>query len=565
MVAFQYQTLDTNGAVKTEVFSWLGVTYLAVANMRSQMCLYTLSGPTLRAFQALPVANVLDWEFFVLNGELYLASAIYENPRFETSSPLFKFVNGIFQQVANFATEGASAVRFVHTPNGDRLLIFANYNNNNRETKIDSDVYRWNGTDFVWHQGIPTVGAVDLEAFQIGGVQYLAIANYADNTLATNLSTMVPSEIWRYNTATGMFTQFQSILTSGASAWRAFTWQGQTYLAVANEKASNTDPIFSIIYRFDSSQGRFVAFQSILTNNAWDWMEFTLGSDLYLIVANHGTDTTLYSAASNIYMFNPTTQQFDYVMGLNGVGASGITTFTDATGETYAVIANYGSDSLNPAVTKIFRLVESAAGADYVVSSGSITFKPSEATLTVPFGIIDDRVPESDNEAFAVTFTDQVSGIAQSVFITILDNDITIFRQATYQLSLAENTPIGRVVNPNLTWTAPSQGGQVLFSVAFGTVVPFTINNRTSVITVAAAVDREVASSYTFTVIAETGSSPVKSDFATVVVTVTDLNDNRPIFTKSFYSAYFPEGPAPINITSVLATDPDEGLAGTVR
>ncbi|XP_072050360.1 cadherin EGF LAG seven-pass G-type receptor 2-like [Amphiura filiformis] len=73
-------------------------------------------------------------------------------------------------------------------------------------------------------------------------------------------------------------------------------------------------------------------------------------------------------------------------------------------------------------------------------------------------------------------------------------------------------------------------------------------------------IDRELVSEYTLFIEAQdTTTAPVLSDTTTVIVTITDINDNSPVFQKPGYDATLPEdaGIGFIVIT-VIATDDDE-------
>lgn len=65
----------------------------------------------------------------------------------------------------------------------------------------------------------------------------------------------------------------------------------------------------------------------------------------------------------------------------------------------------------------------------------------------------------------------------------------------------------------------------------------FTINNMTGVISIADMLDYERARDYFLTIQAVDGGIPPLSNVATVNITVTDCNDNAPVFNQLSYSA----------------------------
>ncbi|KAH3843099.1 protocadherin-11 X-linked-like [Dreissena polymorpha] len=84
-------------------------------------------------------------------------------------------------------------------------------------------------------------------------------------------------------------------------------------------------------------------------------------------------------------------------------------------------------------------------------------------------------------------------------------------------------------------------------------------------ITVNGTLDREVTDHYEIRIIAADGGSPPKTGQILVNVTITDLNDNSPVFTNKIYNKTVDEDIA-INTTilQVSANDPDMGANGKI-
>ncbi|XP_021338999.1 protocadherin-11 X-linked-like [Mizuhopecten yessoensis] len=79
-------------------------------------------------------------------------------------------------------------------------------------------------------------------------------------------------------------------------------------------------------------------------------------------------------------------------------------------------------------------------------------------------------------------------------------------------------------------------------------------------------IDREIKDSYKIYVIAKDGDSPPRTGMLTVDVRVTDINDNKPQFTKTRYEVTVEEDMAvSSNILQIKATDKDIGQNGEVR
>ncbi|XP_046903061.1 protocadherin gamma-A11-like [Hypomesus transpacificus] len=98
--------------------------------------------------------------------------------------------------------------------------------------------------------------------------------------------------------------------------------------------------------------------------------------------------------------------------------------------------------------------------------------------------------------------------------------------------------------------------------------VPFKLNpsikNYYSLVTTS-ELDRELISDYNITITATDEGSPPLSSSKTIHLSVSDVNDNPPVFEEQSYSAYMSENNKPgSSICSVTARDPDWRQNGTV-
>ncbi|XP_046903076.1 protocadherin gamma-A11-like [Hypomesus transpacificus] len=98
--------------------------------------------------------------------------------------------------------------------------------------------------------------------------------------------------------------------------------------------------------------------------------------------------------------------------------------------------------------------------------------------------------------------------------------------------------------------------------------VPFKLNpsikNYYSLVTTS-ELDRELISDYNITITATDEGSPPLSSSKTIHLSVSDVNDNPPVFEEQSYSAYVSENNKPgSSICSVTARDPDWRQNGTV-
>ncbi|XP_031664392.1 protocadherin beta-16-like [Oncorhynchus kisutch] len=98
--------------------------------------------------------------------------------------------------------------------------------------------------------------------------------------------------------------------------------------------------------------------------------------------------------------------------------------------------------------------------------------------------------------------------------------------------------------------------------------VPFKLNpsikNYYSLVTTS-ELDREIISDYNITITATDEGSPPLSSSKTIHLSVSDVNDNPPVFEEQYYNAYVTENNKPgSSMCSVTAIDPDWRQNGTV-
>ena len=136
------------------------------------------------------------------------------------------------------------------------------------------------------------------------------------------------------------------------------------------------------------------------------------------------------------------------------------------------------------------------------------------------------------------------------------------FSSDMYEVDVREDT----AVNTTLVTVAATQDGH---TIEYGlddlfSSLPFSVNTSTGAVTLASQLNRETASYYVFPVQAtdvETGAVGV----ALVAVTVTDINDNRPVISPEMQVLSLTESLAlDIPFAIFQCTDPDEGDNGDI-
>lgn len=122
-----------------------------------------------------------------------------------------------------------------------------------------------------------------------------------------------------------------------------------------------------------------------------------------------------------------------------------------------------------------------------------------------------------------------------------------IVRVQAYDADEGENAALKYRISPRDFEGAPAEN------------LPIAIDEKTGWVYTNHLLDRETNPKYQFHVVAEDGGDPPKSATASVVVTIQDVNDNKPTFNPMQYDIVISEDAQPgTPLTTVTATDPDE-------
>ncbi|XP_060248873.1 cadherin EGF LAG seven-pass G-type receptor 2 isoform X3 [Meriones unguiculatus] len=152
-----------------------------------------------------------------------------------------------------------------------------------------------------------------------------------------------------------------------------------------------------------------------------------------------------------------------------------------------------------------------------------------------------------------------VSGLVTVQVLDINDN-APIFVSTPFQATVLESVPLGYLVLHVQAIDADAgDNARLEYSLAgVGHDFPFTINNGTGWISVAAELDREEVDFYSFGVEARDHGTPALTASASVSVTILDVNDNNPAFTQPEYTVRLNEDAAVgTSVVTVSAVDRD--------
>ncbi|XP_028854714.1 cadherin EGF LAG seven-pass G-type receptor 2-like, partial [Denticeps clupeoides] len=155
-----------------------------------------------------------------------------------------------------------------------------------------------------------------------------------------------------------------------------------------------------------------------------------------------------------------------------------------------------------------------------------------------------------------------LSNISGLVTVQVLDvnDNAPIFVSTPFQANVLENVPVGYSIIHIQAVDADSGDNSRLEYRLVETPpsFPFTINNSTGWIIVAAELDRESVDFYNFGVEARDHGIPLMSSSASISMTILDVNDNNPEFTQKAYFMRLNEDAAVGNsVVTVSAVDQD--------
>ncbi|XP_030648020.1 protocadherin gamma-A4-like [Chanos chanos] len=159
------------------------------------------------------------------------------------------------------------------------------------------------------------------------------------------------------------------------------------------------------------------------------------------------------------------------------------------------------------------------------------------------------------------------SNVKVVVEITDMNDNAPTITVQSLSNSIQENTASGTEVGIINVRDKDERGNQEVHCI-IPPNVPFELNpsikNFYTIIT-KGPLDRELVENYNITITATDGGTPPLSSSKTIYFSISDVNDNPPVFQEQSYSTYVRENNKPgTSICSVKAQDPDFRQNGTV-
>lgn len=147
-----------------------------------------------------------------------------------------------------------------------------------------------------------------------------------------------------------------------------------------------------------------------------------------------------------------------------------------------------------------------------------------------------------------------------TIIITGENRFSPVFTALSYQVIVPENEPIGStILIVSATDNDDGPNGMIRYSISGGNErKEFYVDTVTGTITILQPLDYDSIQEYHLNITAEDLAFRPKSAVAMLRITLTDINDNAPVFNQTEYHASLPEN-SPINsfVYKAIATDKD--------
>ncbi|XP_043928818.1 protocadherin-9 [Protopterus annectens] len=159
------------------------------------------------------------------------------------------------------------------------------------------------------------------------------------------------------------------------------------------------------------------------------------------------------------------------------------------------------------------------------------------------------------------------------VIVKDANDNAPMFPSSVINISIPENTlinsrfPIPSATDPDTGFNSVQHYELLNGQRAFGLdIVETSEGEKWPQLIVQQNLDREQKDTYVMKIKVEDGGTPQKSSTAILQVTVSDVNDNRPLFKESQVEVYIPENaPVGTSVVQLHATDADVGSNADIR
>ncbi|KAF7702291.1 hypothetical protein HF521_001574 [Silurus meridionalis] len=261
--------------------------------------------------------------------------------------------------------------------------------------------------------------------------------------------------------------------------------------------------------------------------------------NIYVVVLDSNDNAPVFQTSSYRVSAPESTKKGELLIKVNA---------TDADTESNGQIGYY-FEHTTPKIRELFTINESTGE---IRLSGEMDFE-------------DTAVHE-----FKIQAKDQ-GGLADScevvIEVTDVNDNVPKIALMSFSNTLPENSPPGTVVAViNVQDGDSEENGKVTCWIIGN--LPFrtesSLSNYYSIVT-DSSLDREQTAEYNITIMAKDGGLPALSSTKTLLVKVSDINDNSPRFERETYDSHIPENNSPsLILLSVKAYDEDLGANARV-
>ena len=228
--------------------------------------------------------------------------------------------------------------------------------------------------------------------------------------------------------------------------------------------------------------------------------------------------------------------------------------------------AQVSEDSQRGIVVAEYRAMDADSGANaaiiFTLSPSNSPFSLSPAGTLSLTGDIDFEIIQSYDVTITVSNTggNPSSSVNTNIQVINVNDNSPVITGEPYAAMVAEDSTINTLI---LTITAMDAdlGSQIQYKIIRGNIQNYlALNPSSGALTLNRSIDRETISSITLLVEAKDRGTPQpKNDRTNVTITITDVNDNRPIFRPDTYSVEAREDlQVGQTVVQVIATDADE-------
>ncbi|XP_039767131.1 adhesion G-protein coupled receptor V1 [Ornithorhynchus anatinus] len=287
----------------------------------------------------------------------------------------------------------SNAVKHFTSDNQDYLIV-ASQGDDSESTQI----FRWNGEIFVWHQKLPVHRVLSMALFSRGGSVFLAISPSDDR----------PSSLL-FRWSGSEFRKFQEISATGTTAMEALTSGDDVYLIFAKEGARNAIDI----HVWETGRSFFTSLQTL---------DFGTAHRIHSFMPTSGRVHILLAGKeeSALYYWNSKLNQFSFMLRAPPANSFASVSLKSSN-SSKSLIALAGEVH-----SQIYELTYICNQSDFIPSSGELIFGPGDREAVIAINILDDVIPEEE-ESFRVWLKNPRGGaeigINGSVRIIIPAND----------------------------------------------------------------------------------------------------------------------------------------------